>query len=280
MVFVVSFLLLFSAIFSINAQQSSKGVTEVNFQVRTTSPGGNYAPRNIGAIWVEDSAGSFVKTLKVWAQRRIQYLYTWNTVSGGNTINAVTGATISSHITHHATWDLTDVNGNPVSPGTYRMRMEITDRHAQGPLNNFTFPVGGATDTLYPPEQQYFHDMELVYVLDPTGIAGSNPQIPKSCELYQNYPNPFNPSTNISFQIAVPGFVSLKIYDITGREIATLITENLATGRYQYEWDATQFASGVYYYRLRVSLISAKGASEAGLSSGVFVQTRKLVVLK
>ena len=73
---------------------------------------------------------------------------------------------------------------------------------------------------------------------------------PRSYALDQNYPNPFNPSTNIRFAIADAGFVSLKVYDITGREVATLVSANLAMGSYKYTWDAKGMASGVYFYKL------------------------------
>lgn len=76
-----------------------------------------------------------------------------------------------------------------------------------------------------------------------------------TARLYVNYPNPFNNITNIQFEIAsisgeISRFVSLKIYDIIGREVATLVAENLPPGDYKYAWDATGMASGLYFYRL------------------------------
>jgi L-ascorbate metabolism protein UlaG (beta-lactamase superfamily) len=86
-----------------------------------------------------------------------------------------------------------------------------------------------------------------------------------SFALHQNYPNPFNPNTHIGFRIADFGFVSLKVYDITGREVATLISENLTSGSYKYRWDAKGLANGVYFYRLE-----AEG----------FVQTKKMLLIR
>jgi hypothetical protein len=88
--------------------------------------------------------------------------------------------------------------------------------------------------------------------------------------LYQNYPNPFNPITNIGFRIAdfpegASGFVSLKIYDVTGREVTTLVSEELTPGSYKYQWDARGMASGVYFYRLE-----AKG----------FMQMKKMLLIR
>jgi uncharacterized protein (TIGR03790 family) len=83
--------------------------------------------------------------------------------------------------------------------------------------------------------------------------------------LAQNYPNPYNPTTTIQFDIAITDFVSLKVYDITGKEVASLVNEQLAAGSHYRSLDATGFASGVYYYRLR---------------AGDFVQTKRMTLVK
>lgn len=97
------------------------------------------------------------------------------------------------------------------------------------------------------------------------GVGESEEEIPLRFELYQNYPNPFNPSTIIKFQIPGSGHVILRVYDVLGREVVTLVNEDLAPGNYQVIWDARESASGVYFYRL-----------EAGPSSAL----RKLLLLK
>ena len=68
--------------------------------------------------------------------------------------------------------------------------------------------------------------------------------------LHQNYPNPFNPATEIRFEVPVSGFVSLRVYDVLGREIATLVHEQKSPGIYTAQWEASGRTSGVYYYRL------------------------------
>ncbi len=90
-------------------------------------------------------------------------------------------------------------------------------------------------------------------------------QTPLEFALLQNYPNPFNPSTRIPFSISRSGVVSLKVYDILGRELQTLVNEQLNPGSYEATFDGARLASGVYYYRLE-----ANG----------FVQTKKLVLLR
>lgn len=92
--------------------------------------------------------------------------------------------------------------------------------------------------------------------------------IPKDFQLEQNYPNPFNPVTNFGFGISDLGFVELKIYDMVGREVKTLVKEQLGPGRYEVQWDGRDnagkaVASGMYIYRLK---ISSPGAGSAILS--------------
>lgn len=99
----------------------------------------------------------------------------------------------------------------------------------------------------------------------PPSPPGVVPEKPAVFELAQNYPNPFNPATRFEFQIAQPAFVTLKVYDVLGREVATLVNETRLPGKYSVEWDATGEPSGVYYSRLR---------------SGTFLETRKLVLIR
>ncbi len=98
-----------------------------------------------------------------------------------------------------------------------------------------------------------------------TGIQQIGNKIPDKYSLQQNYPNPFNPVTVIGYQIAVNSFVSLKIYNILGKEVATLVNENLKAGTYQVEWEGSNYASGVYYYTI---------------TAGDFADVKKMVLIK
>jgi len=90
-------------------------------------------------------------------------------------------------------------------------------------------------------------------------------QLPKQFKLTQNYPNPFNPITRINYELPITNYVELNIYDLLGQRVATLVSKNQPAGDYSMEWDASTFASGIYYYRLET-----KG----------FIKTRKLILLK
>jgi len=89
--------------------------------------------------------------------------------------------------------------------------------------------------------------------------------VPLTFSLKQNYPNPFNPSTNISFSIPSKSFVSLKIYDRFGREVATIFSEEISAGYYTRKWNAANISSGIYFYRLQ---------------SGSYTETKKLILLR
>ncbi len=107
----------------------------------------------------------------------------------------------------------------------------------------------------------------LVSKTDLTGIDNSTSKgIIYKFELAQNYPNPFNPKTTISYQLPITSSVDLSIYNTLGQKVATLVSKKQLAGSHKVEWDATGFASGVYFCRLQ---------TEAG-----FLQTRKLVLFK
>lgn len=84
----------------------------------------------------------------------------------------------------------------------------------------------------------------------------TKPPLPRSFVLEQNYPNPFNPTTNIEYRIANFGFVSLKVYDVLGREVATLVNGRESAGKYTVMFDASRLPSGVYFYRLQTGSYS------------------------
>jgi Tol biopolymer transport system component len=90
-------------------------------------------------------------------------------------------------------------------------------------------------------------------------------ELPRTYSLYQNYPNPFNPTTTIKYQIPDLSFVTIKVYDVLGNEVATLVNKEKPTGSYEVEFNATALPSGVYFYRLQ---------------AGSFVETKKMVLMK
>jgi photosystem II stability/assembly factor-like uncharacterized protein len=98
-----------------------------------------------------------------------------------------------------------------------------------------------------------------------TSVNDISSVLPPIFSLEQNYPNPFNSTTSFEFQVSRFGFVNLKVYDVLGREVATVVSENLFPGRHKIEWNAHNLASGVYFYRLETNRV---------------VKTKKLVLLR
>jgi hypothetical protein len=106
--------------------------------------------------------------------------------------------------------------------------------------------------------------------------------MPREFTLGQNYPNPFNPSTKINYQLPVQSYVTLKLFDLLGREVATLVDGIEAPGNHSANWDASGMASGVYFYTLYASPLEGKDpiATEQNAQGNIFVETKKLLLLR
>jgi hypothetical protein len=99
----------------------------------------------------------------------------------------------------------------------------------------------------------------------PLSIANYTAIQPGKFQLFQNYPNPFNPSTTIEFTIPKTEFVTVKIYNLLGQEVTTLVSQTLKAGFYNYGWNASDLSSGIYYYTL---------------TAGEFQDVKKMVLLR
>lgn len=98
-----------------------------------------------------------------------------------------------------------------------------------------------------------------------THMERVSPEIPDKYFLSQNYPNPFNPTTNIYFELPANLFVSLKIFDITGKEVESILNKNLDAGKYNIIWNAKNYSSGTYFYKLETN---------------EFTETKRMILLK
>jgi hypothetical protein len=129
----------------------------------TVSFGGQYAPKNVGAVWITDSNNKFVKTLELWAAKRSKYLVQWKASSGGNVVDAVTSATKSSHGMHTDKWNGTDVNHNVVPDGNYHLHIEFTEQDGPGPNTTIDFTKSPTPVDIHPPDQANFKNMHLTF---------------------------------------------------------------------------------------------------------------------
>ena len=118
-------------------------------------------------------------------------------------------------------------------------------------------------------QSDYSNEASLFVVVD----VKKEEEIPTEYSMSQNYPNPFNPSTAISYQLLANSFVTLKVFDVLGREAAILVGGEQRAGYYRVVWDASGFTGGVYFYRLQA------GDASTGSARG-FVETKRMILLK
>jgi hypothetical protein len=143
-----------------------------------------------------------------------------------------------------STWYTFDITIKPSTPGSTDHALKV-----QGYSNTYAA----------------WNDTFLFHVYPPVGVAEEPPGVPLTTSLQQNYPNPFNPTTSIKYQLPSTNHVTLAVFDLLGREVATLVDEVKQPGTYTVEWDASDVASGMYFYRLQ---------------AGAFVDVKKLVVMR
>ena len=164
-------------------------------------------------------------------------------VNGTNTVNTNGIVPLQGKSEVNFKWVLP--NGLPAYPKIYAILDQenaITEIHDN---NNKGFNILGSSSV--------------------SGIGDENSLVPKEYMLYQSYPNPFNPSTTIKYSIPNSDKVSIKVFDILGREVATLVNDYKTAGTHSVEFNASRFASGVYFYQI---------------NTGSYVETKKMVLLR
>lgn len=201
-------------------------------------PGEFYLYRNVPNPF--DSSGTTIE----FGVYSISYVDIWITDSLQNDI----GAHLSSQMAigvYTAKWNVGSLNPN-LSPGTYQCHMTAND------LQSSSVPI--FSDSIW---------MQFLPSLTSTDkISQSNNYI---YTLNQNYPNPFNPTTTIKYSILKTSFVTLKVYDVLGKEITTLVNKEKQAGNYNIEFNGSDLSSGVYFYKLQ---------------AGDFVKSQKMILLK
>jgi hypothetical protein len=185
---------------------------------------------------------------------------------GTNSFNAYwlgTGYTVLATYQAAATPDEVNTNFTNVT------FVSLTDLHLAGASIGDTLlkgtPIAGITDDIDGNPRNAIAPYKGADEGDVVLNIQHNSNIANIYSLSQNYPNPFNPSTTINFSLPKTGFVSLKIYDIAGKEVANLVNGELATGSYQYVFDGSKLSSGVYFY---------------SISAGSFAETKRMILVK
>jgi plastocyanin len=196
------------------------------------------------------SSAAYAKTHKITS---VGFTFTPSTltVSPGDTIQFVLSTMHDAVQVSEATWN---ADGNT-------------------PNGGFSVPFGGGSIVLTAVGTHYyvclphatFGMKAVITVASPTSVATAGYGIPQSCSLSQNYPNPFNPSTTIKYELSTQSYVSLKVFDVLGREVATLMNGEQSAGYKSVVWNAANVPSGVYFYRL---------------TAGTFTEVKKVVINK
>lgn len=139
----------------------SAGAHSVTLKFQTQTTRGRYAPEHVLAVWIQDSEGNFVKSLKVMARRYTRFLTGWRLASGGNTVDAVTGPTMFSHQNHVLDWDCTDKEGNQVPDGDYKVLIEFSEVNGDGPIYSFNFKVSSENLEFEPDDKPYVKNIAI-----------------------------------------------------------------------------------------------------------------------
>ena len=225
---------------SILAQLPAASETQVatagtlNVTVTTAGAGGKYAPKNVMAIWVVNSSGAFVKTLMGFGASEKAYLTNWKTATPTyNIVDAISGATKTTHGVRTCSWNGTNVTKTVVDDGTYTLKMELTDKSSTGNVGSFSFNKSNVAQTLTPSNVPSFSSISIQWV--PTSTAVINQKDENS--IYRIYPNPAKES------IFVNGY-DIESIDIIDAEGRTLFNSNIQ------RINVSNLISGVYFARI------------------------------
>jgi hypothetical protein len=227
----------------------------------------NTADQSGGAIFIEDSNSKII----------VLNTILWNNIAlgTGNEIDSAFGATTSINYSNvqGGFIGIGNINADPMFADT--IHYELSDASPCIGAGIDSIEIGGIWYTIpttcylgHPRPNPAGSNPDIGACESPLAVSGleqSLDNISRSFHLSQNYPNPFNPSTTIEIDLPKTSRVSLKVFNILGEEVATLVSDRLSAGSYSYDWDASNLASGVYLYRLQ---------------AGEYIETRKMVLMR
>jgi photosystem II stability/assembly factor-like uncharacterized protein len=237
-----------------------------------TNGGGVFLSTNNGNSWVKASTGilnfSIVHALTIsdsnlYAGTNPHIFFSTNKGTSWATIE-------NGGLTSKDVWSLA-VNGTNLFAGTYNGGVFLTTNNGiswrtvndgMQDTSGYVFAFASNGTYLFAATGHVWRRplSEMV-----TGIEKEVNHVPSQYVLQQNYPNPFNPATTIFFSLPSKSSVSLKVFDIIGREVATLVSEEMSAGNHTRQWNAVNMPSGIYFYRLQ---------------AGSFTDSKKLVLLR
>jgi len=218
-----------------------------------------------GSSWQLDNQELVGGQIYYWKVRSSNPIGQWSSVWN---FQVVTKVTISGYVRTSIGSSISSVvmNGLPNNPNT------DANGYYTGTVNygwSGTVTPTKSSYTFSPTSQAYSNvtsNLSNDYVgIEPVSVGQISQVIPNHFALSQNHPNPFNPSTIITYDLPKEGMVTIKIYDLLGREVKTLVDEYKSAGSYSVAFDARNLTSGTYFYRL---------------TSGDFTEIKKLILMK
>lgn len=255
---------------------TNNGITWGSFKEITNDAGTQAFPSvsitgsHVNIVWEDSRYGHY----DIFSRRSTNLGSTWlNEVRlTSNSANQRKPSVITNGTNVHIVWD-DDRDSTEIyylSGTNYGASWQTAQKITSNPFLSVRPSITLSDNTLYVVwSDNRLGKSKIYFNKNPTGnaigIQNINSEIPADYLLSQNYPNPFNPVTNIKFAVAKTGMVTLKVYDISGREVARLVNEELNAGTYNVDFNASHLSSGIYFYEL---------------TSGNFTGTKKMVLIK
>ncbi|MBK8553187.1 MAG: T9SS type A sorting domain-containing protein [Ignavibacteria bacterium] len=247
----------------------------------------NYITTSSSSMLINGLAGPSLLVSYTDPQLYLQYPFTFNSGFSDNlsATYSISGSTVTRTGTTTVSGDAWGTINLPIGSfsNSLRVKYNITTRDSSNPGIPFVTETNVTSYIWFVPGRK-FPVFEIIYSTitvngaqfgnnktvnynagSTIGITNISSAIPDSYTLSQNYPNPFNPVTNLEFGISMTEFVSLKIYDMLGKEVATLVNEELDPGTYKYSFDASGLTSGIYFYKI---------------TAGDFTETKRMNLIK
>jgi len=182
-------------------------------------------------------------------------MYTVN-ITGGPLVRAGTDIAVARGTLDTVGTALQNIGGElthvaPLLPslGVVSVPFEYTAPSITGTDTIFTTGISVNFNNSTSGDEWNYASNKIIRVVPSVGITNNN-TIPTEYSLKQNFPNPFNPKTNISFNVAKTGFVKIVVLDIAGKEISTLVNQNLNAGSYTIDFNGAEYSSGMYFYKM------------------------------
>jgi hypothetical protein len=239
---------------------TNQGDTLVLFTVKTVTYNGNYAPRHVFAIWIVDANNQYVTSLKVRAATYKTKLNKWKSYTNGVIpVDAISGATLTSHQTHTVAWNGKNTTGTVMPHGTYYVYVEFNETNllSGNPYTSVLFTKGATNQTITPSSTSYFQNMRLDYFAPIiTGILDVSNQ-----SAFKIYPNPVSDLATFEVELKNDGQLSLEIFTLDGKKIHEFNAGLYAQGKHLFYWypKDSEGQKGVFIARCVVNGVPSFG---------------------